>query len=392
MAAATQVRLQSAHAHISRFGPEFELLVECCKRSSQPDLLLLLTPDLNWDRVLESAQHHRVLPALCSALASQDLLPSAPRIRAHKHAWRILHFTVELTKIARFFEHRGIPFLAHKGLALAQLLYGDPAMRQFGDLDLLVKPQAVPRARAALMELGYEPGLQLSSRQEKSYLRSGYEYVFGLKAERNLVELQWRIIPRFCSINFDIDALFSRSIQIQLDGLPLRTLGYDDLMLVLCVHAAKHEWAQLGMLRDIATLAQFDLDWNWIMSEARRLGILKILQVSLLAVRELFAIDLPAAAQSRSLVRAVELADTVMSKLQKNHEPITESLQYFRSQLQTRERWRDQARFVWRLVSTPSVEEWKAVRLPDRFFALYRVVRVARLLRRLSTWEDSPKN
>ena len=380
--AATQVQLQTVSARASRFDPEFELLVECCKCTSQTDLLPLLTPDLNWDRLLESAQHHRVLPALCAALGSRNLLPSEIRIRAHKHAWRILHFTVELTKIAGCFEHGGIPFLAHKGLALALVLYGDPAMRQFGDLDLLVRRQDVPRARAALMEVGYEPGLKLSPRQEKSYLRSGYEYVFGLKAERNLVELQWRIVPRFCSLNFDIDALFSRSIQIKLDGLRLRTLGYGDLMLVLCVHAAKHEWSQLGMLRDIATLAQFDLDWKWIITEARRLGMLRILQISLLAVRELFFVDLPAGAQSRSFVRAVELADTVVSKLQKNHGPHTESFEYFRAQLQMRERLRDRGKFVWRLATTPGVEEWNAVRFPDRYFPLYGGVRIARLMRR----------
>jgi Uncharacterised nucleotidyltransferase len=391
LAAATQVELQSAPASGSRFDPEFELLVACCKSTSRPDLLSLLTSELDWDRVLESAQHHRVLPALCAALASRNRLPSALRIRAHKHAWRILHFTVELTKIARCFGHHEIQFLAHKGLALAQVLYGDPAARQFGDIDLLVKPQDVPRAKAALMELGYEPGLQLSPRQEKSYVHSGYEYVFGLKAERNLVELQWRIVPRFCSISFDIDTLFSRSIQIELDGLPLRTLGYQDQMLVLCVHAAKHEWAQLGMLRDIATLGQFDLDWNWIVTEAHRLGILKILQVSLLAVRELFAIDLPATSQLESVVpevaekRTAEKALAVVASLQRNHEPNTESLQYFRSQLQTRERLRDRVQFVWRLATTPGVEEWKAVRLPDQFFALYRGVRITRLMRRFLT-------
>jgi hypothetical protein len=386
LAAATQVELQNAPARASRLCPEFELLVACCKHGKQPNLLPLLTADLNLDRVLQSAQHHRVLPALCAALASQNPLPSALRVHGHKHMWRILHFTVELTRIARCFGHHEIQFLAHKGLALAQVLYGDPAARQFGDIDLLVKPQDVPRAKAALMELGYEPGLQLSPRQEKSYLRSGYEYVFGLKAERNLVELQWRIVPRFCSINFDIDTLFSRSIQIELDGLPLRTLGYQDQMLVLCVHAAKHEWAQLGMLRDIAILGQFDLDWNWIVTEAHRLGILKILQVSLLAVRELFAIDLPATSQLKPVVgSAAEKALAVAASLQRNHEPNTDSLQYFRSQLQTRERLRDRAQFVWRLATAPSVEEWNQIRLPDQFFALYRGVRIARLMRRFLT-------
>ena len=385
MAAATQVRLQTALARANRFSPEFELLVACCKPTSRPDLLALLTSELDWDRVLESAQYHRVLPALHAALARTDRPPSSLRVRAHKHAWRILHFTVELTKIARRFEEQGIQFLAHKGLALAQLLYREPAMRQFGDLDLIVRPQDVPRARTALIELGYEPELQLSSRQEISYLRAGYEYVFGLKAERNLIELQWQILPRFCSIKLDIDALFGRSIQIQVDGLPLRTLGHEDQMLVLCVHAAKHAWNQLGMLRDIATLAQFDLDWTWITTEARRLGILKILQISLLTVRDLFSVDWPAAAKSRSLVRGADVARTVVSKLQKNQESDTGSLQYFRSQFQTRERVRDRLKFAWRLATTPGVEEWNAVRLPDCYFALYRGVRIVRLARRLLT-------
>jgi hypothetical protein len=69
-------------------------------------------------------------------------------------------------------------------------------------------------------------------------------------------------VPRFYSIDFDMKALFSRSIECDLDGLRLRCVGGEDLMLVLCVHAAKHEWAQLGMLRDIAALALLDLDWG----------------------------------------------------------------------------------------------------------------------------------
>src|SRR5205823_14656509 len=134
-----------------------------------------------------------------------------------------------LTKIAQRFDEQGIEFIAHKGPALAQMLYHNPAMRQFGDLDLVVRPRDVSRAKAALIQLGYEPVLQLSPRQEKSFLRSGYEYVFGLPAEPHLIELQWRIVPRFCSINFDMDALFSRSMQIDLDGVSLRSFGREDL-------------------------------------------------------------------------------------------------------------------------------------------------------------------
>jgi hypothetical protein len=341
----------------------------------------MLTPDLDWERVLESAEHHRLIPAMHGALSGKNGVPSTLRARAHKHAWRVLHFTAELQKIARCFEQRGIEFLAHKGPALAQVLYGDPAMRQFGDLDVIVKSRDFRRAKDVLIESGYDSNLRLSPRHEQALLRSGYECSFGLNSARNLVELQWQIVPRFYSINFDIDALFSRSMQVNLDDVALRTLGHEDLLMVLCVHAAKHEWVQLGMLRDIAALMNFDLDWNWIVAEARRLGIIKILQVSLLAANKLFNVscrkELPSANEGTA-----ELASTVVSRLQHNYEPDTESIRYFRAQLQTREQWLDRARFVWRLATTPSVQEWESIQIPDRYFAAYRGVRIARLMKR----------
>jgi hypothetical protein len=381
LAAASQIEVKSNSAPPRRFDPEFELVLASCGRARLLDITSRLTPDLDWERVLESAEHHRLIPAVHAALAGKNGVPSTLRARAHKHAWRVLHFTVELAKIARCFEQREIEFLAHKGPVLAQLLYGNPAVRQFGDLDVIVRSQDFARAKDALIASGYDSRLRLSSRQERSFLQSGYECTFGLNSERNLVELQWQIVPRFYSIDFDIDALFSRSMQIDLDSVPLRTMGHEDLLLVLCVHAAKHEWAQLGMLRDIAALAEFNLDWNWIVAEARRLGISKILQVSLQSAEELFNLPLSTRLPSPGQ-GADEIASAVVAHLQHNYEPDTESIRYFRAQVQIRERWRDRARFVWRLATTSSVQEWQAVQIPDRYFAAYRGVRIARLMKR----------
>jgi hypothetical protein len=384
LAAASQIEVKCIPAHPRRLDPEFELLLAVCDRASQRDITSLLTPDLDWERVLESAEQHRLIPAMYSALKGKNGVPSTLRVRAHKHAWRVLHFTVELTKIARCFEQRGIEFLAHKGPALAQLLYGNSSMRQFGDLDVIVPSKDFDRAKSALLELGYDCRLSLSPRQEQAFLRSGYECSFSVNSERNLLELQWQIVPRFCSINFDIDALFSRCRQIDLDGVSLQTMGHEDLLLVLCVHAAKHEWAQLGMLRDIAALANFNLDWNWIVTEAHRLGILKVLQVSLLAAGKLFNLYFPT--QLPSVNQGMDaIASAVVARLQHNYDPNTESIRYFRAQLHTRERWRDRAKFVWRLATTPSVQDWQAVRIPDRYFPLYRGVRIARLMKRFLT-------
>src|SRR6185437_3385310 len=235
------------------------------------------------------AEHHRLLPALGKKIGTG---PAALRDRARVHAWRALHLTTELKRIALHLHKRGIQFLAHKGPALGKLLYGDATMRQFGDLDVLVSAQEVQRSREALRELGYEPKLRLPERQERAFLRAGYEYAFALGPERHLLELQWQIIPRFYAIDFDMDAIFERAIEVEIDGVSMRTPGYEDLMLLLCVHAAKHQWSQLGMLRDIAALTKRNLDWDWLVREARRLGILKMVQVSLIAAERALTIRL----------------------------------------------------------------------------------------------------
>jgi hypothetical protein len=98
-----------------------------------------------------------LIPAMHAALTGMNGVPSTVRVRAHKHAWRVLHFTVELMKIARCFEQRGIEFLAHKGPVLGQLLYGNPAMRQFGDLDVMVRPRDFALAKDALIQHRLSP-------------------------------------------------------------------------------------------------------------------------------------------------------------------------------------------------------------------------------------------
>src|SRR5258708_510829 len=181
-----------------------------------------------------------------------------------------------------------------------------------------------------------------------------------------------------------MEAVFARSIDLDLDGVRLRTLGREDLMLVLSVHAAKHEWAQLGMVRDIATLASFELDWHRIEAEARRLGIARILAVSLSLAGSLFSLDLAALATLLAgSCNVKEIAAAIQRNTMAGVEPETESLRYFRAMMRLRERWQDRVRLAWRLAVTPSVGEWQIVQIPDSLFPLYFGVRALRLLRRL---------
>ena len=171
--------------------------------------------------------------------------------------------TIELFNIHKHLAARRLEVLPYKGPALAQSLYGNIALRQFSDLDLLVRAEDLPAIRSVLAELGYRPGLHLTQAAERAYLKSGYEYTFDGAQGRNLIEIKWQILPRFYSIGFDVEGLFERAVEVDVGGRRLRTLCDQDLMLVLCVHAAKHAWMQLSSLRDIAQLARSRaLDWD----------------------------------------------------------------------------------------------------------------------------------
>jgi hypothetical protein len=373
--------------------PEFDLMLACC--ANKPDhIRALLGCPLDWDRLLHLVDHHRVLPQVYGALSAFSRSIPVPaldvlRSRYKENARKALCFAGELLRIAAHLDSAGIKALPYKGPVLAQTLYGDVTQRQFSDLDFLILPKDVPKAKAALFTLGYKSEIELSPHLEKAFIENGYEHSFRSPQRSTLLELQWRIMPRFYSVDFDVADLFRRADTITFGGTALPSLRPEDLLLALCAHAAKHVWLRLSWLCDIAQLAKSPcLDWNAIQVEAKRLGIERIVTLTLLLSHRLMGTPLPEyflpnCRSERGEESAV--ADEILRVIQRSTHYDTESPPYFRLMMRLRERRRDQARFLWRLVLTPNVSEWSAIPLPKALQPLYRVVRLFRLTKRLAS-------
>ena len=413
-AAAIHPDLSQAANPVQAFGHEFDLLVACCadslSRAHAHRIRELLSRPLDWERMLRLVDHHRLVPQVYGTLSAfSHLVPTrqldALRSRYQENARNALWFTAELQRLLSYLESAGIPALPYKGPVLAKTLYGEVTQRQFNDLDILIRPADVPKAKAALLALGYPCGPELRPQQEPAYIASGCGYVFHSPAGRNLLDLQWRIVPRFYSIDFDVADFLKRAGKIDLEtqamengrprlsvyprpGLscPVRTLCAEDRLLVLCVHAAKHVWIQLSWLCDIAQLATSQpLDWNAIQDEARRLGIERILNLNLFLAHKVLGSAMPPQIQKhwQEDPSSTTLAHEILPLIERSAHYNTKSIPYFRLMLRLRERRQDQARFLCRLVFTPSVTEWSTVRLPKSLQPLYCLVRLARLAKRL---------
>jgi len=347
--------------------------------------------------VVRLAEHHGVLPLMYQRLqAIPEAVPQAIRDelrqRYENNARRNLVFVAELFRVLACLEANGIEAIPYKGPVLAEAVYGDLALREFSDLDVLVRPQDVTRAKQALKTLHYAPNLELSAMEERAYLRSGYELTFDGPLGKNLLEIQWAIVPRFFAVDFSVEDFFGHAKLVDLGGRKVKTLSPEDLLLTLCVHAAKHAWTRLCWLRDIAAVTQQPLHWELLLERARGLGIQRILAVSLVLASRLLGANAPDNVGNLGKdAMSNELAEEIARHIPDSEEYRTDTLDYFRLMLRLRERPSARMRVVSRLAFTPSVNEWQLVRLPSALFPLYRIVRMYRLARRfLFSPSESP--
>ncbi len=379
--------------YTSTFSPELDLILACC--GDQPGggtgarIQQILRHGVDWERLVPLAHHHGLVPPLyrrlCAEMdATHSLGLEALRREDQSNTHRALWLTVELLHICRHLQARGLEVLPYKGPVLAEVLYGNVALRQFSDLDLLIRSDDLPRIKVALAELGYAPGLRLAQAAERDYLKSGYEYTFDGARGRNLLEIKWQVLPRFYAIGFDVGDFFHRAAVVTIEGQKLQTLCDPDLMLVLCVHAAKHCWRQISWLSDIVQLARSRaLDWVALRSEAERLGIARIVTLTFMLAHELLGAECPVQLEAEKDLANEGLTRRILKMIVADVEFDPETIAYFRLMTELRERRRDRVSFWWRLFVTPGAGEWSVVQLPRSLFPLYRAVRVFRLVGRL---------
>ena len=83
------------------------------------------------------------------------------------------------------FAASGVEALVIKGPVLSVRCYGDPGLRQYGDLDLIVRDEDILRSTELMISLGYEPVVPLKAIHAG---RIPGEYVFRQSKTKLLVE------------------------------------------------------------------------------------------------------------------------------------------------------------------------------------------------------------
>lgn len=373
--------------------PEIDLLLTCAQTRMQAEhadvLHRRLSDDLDWAKVLRLARQHAVLPLLYQQLKTVDsqavpnTIRNELRRRFRANLRRNLSMTAELLKLLQMLEVHGIAAIPYKGPVLAAAVYGDVALRQFGDLDILVKRQDVLNVKNLLLNQGYQPEFALTPAQEDAYLRSSCEYNFTHETQDIHIEVHWHIVRPHFMFSLDTDRLWDHLESVPLGGHHIQSLGPEELLLILCVHGGKHQWERIGWIRDVVQLVHCrqDIQWERLIERSTRLGALRILQLGLFLAHDLLGAMLPPAIATwvRADRTVKKLAAQVCEQLFQAT-PRSPDLGHHSFSLKLRERWWDRIAYSCRLPVALTVEDLTFVSLPSYLSGLYYCLRPVRLV------------
>lgn len=343
----------------------------------------------DWDAVVERAAFHGLVPLLARHVETvpSRAVPGRVVARLGVDARRITRrnvaLTAELLALLRQLDARGVRAIPYKGPVLAASMYDHVGLRDFSDLDLLVRRDDVPAAKAVLLRRGYRPQYDLPAAQEAAFIQTRYEHPFERPDDGIIVEVQWAFVPRYFALHLDYERLWARTEEVAIGGRTVRGLSPEDLLLALVVHGGKHLWRRLGWVCDVAELIRSrpGLDWDTVRADAERLGVRRLLDLGLRLARDVLDARLPAHVTTRVDEDAVvgTLSARTQAGWRARPETWPGTWESIRFHLRARERWRDRLRYCVGVATTTTPGDWTSVVLPSGLFPLYYPLRAVRL-------------
>ncbi len=231
---------------------------------AQPDGIALPTDEGGWAALLALALEHGVAPLLFANLRER-VLPVDARDRLRHvyltNAFRNDQLLAEQQRLVTAFSQKSISVWPLKGPHLAQKLYGDFAVRQVADMDLLIRPADLAACDVLLQSAGYARQAQgdiatLRDAGELLYLKtvenSRNQNVAGQEMGITFaVDLQQRVLP------------YGRR-DLLADRIRAQDLTPVNLLLLLCVNQVAHRFARLKYLLDVAAcLRKLPENFEW---------------------------------------------------------------------------------------------------------------------------------
>lgn len=380
---------------LSRTQPYSPLPTLVWPLTSTPVLRRVAADVADWPALIEQARQQNVLGLLASRLRREQIPEVPPEVMAEldraraASAARALRMSVQLLRLLDLLEGAGIEVMPVKGPTLSQDVYGDPTVRSFGDLDILMRSTDAARARDVLLSNGYRDQGLYNERILRRGRRSESEIPMIHSESGVMVDLHWQLTVGYSTRAIGAERILASTRTVELVGREVRVPSRDDQLLLTALHAARHDWVPLELRLAVAlqVMRLPESAWPGLCATTRELGCLRRVLVGVVHACRPFKEPVPAeVARALSLDRHASCYEAYLCNVAADNA----SVRLSRS-LASRA-----AAIFWQAVSEddiltasdhllyrgflPGPEDWSCIRLPARLGGFYWLVRPPRLL------------
>jgi len=378
------------------YPPEFELVLACLRWPQETvdgdRIRSLAREPIRWPYLLEIVHHHKVVPLFLRNLEAfaAGYMPddTAAALRAARVAndETYLRRTSKLLLLNRLFREQQIDLRIFKGIPLAITAFQEPALRDVGDIDLLVAEKDIFGAGEILRAQGYvrlDPQARITPRRLRSYVAHQKDFSYGHPLSDLVIDLHWRLFRNsFLPANARLTDV--GEYWVDLGSERIATLPAPRLLLYLCVHGALDGWLRLKWLADIGalmhTMTPEQLASTLAMATEQQ--ALPQFSAAVFLCQELLGQELLAghAALSESLDRNDRRVAHILRFSRRlvtsnQYRPIREqipSTHWFLNEFRLHNSLRYRLDLILRSLFRPRV--WRWLNLPDKFFPLYALI------------------
>lgn len=232
--------------------------------------LVLLVQD--WDYLISTIIDRGIAPLLYKKLpllSNSSKIPETVKTKLQQTYYKTFSRSALLyehfKKIAEAFTTQNIPLIGLKGIYLSEWLYQDIGLRQFSDIDLLVKEEDGKNCLAILSKFGFK---QVDIGLSKLVL-SKFEIIHypSMVFDGVSVEIHIKLHREDEKYNVLTSELWRNAMPTTINGTNVYTLNTYDLLIYLCLHLDKHfnkGHVQFTCFNDITNLLERCTDTlNW---------------------------------------------------------------------------------------------------------------------------------
>lgn len=268
---------------------------------------IIRSQSVSWEEVMEAAVFHQVAPALHKLLnrlpkgaVPAEVLEQLQAVH-HQTAHTQMAMVAEFRYIRKHLSAAGVDIIPFKGFWLAHSAYGNLADRDCADIDLFIRREDLSAVQSVMTGLGYVAPENQKRLPDDFIFKHYGDYSFDKMENGERLfhfEFHWSLGNFKYIMDLGLPQLQEQVIEMPFMGSPMKVFSPSaNLLLAALHHGAKDAWLSLKQVQDIGQLLHRfgdQMDWPWVLAEAKRLHAEKAVLTGIVLAVELNGVTPPA--------------------------------------------------------------------------------------------------